>query len=161
MPRPKRQGIPNPHGRPVKLINWDLVDELLLAGCDGAEIAPHFDMHPHTFYDRVQLEKGTLFTDYRLEKKSKGDSILRHSQYKKAIGATDKGDNTLLIWLGKQRLSQRETNEVSVSPETMKTFVSVMDNIREYQDSRKIPPKPPEEPKKFSSPFPKEDDHGS
>lgn len=161
MPRPKREGVPNPHGRPVKEINWDLVDELLLAGCEGTEISPHFDMHPHTFYDRVQIEKGMLFTDYRLEKKSKGESILRHTQFKKAIGVTDKGDNTLLIWLGKQRLSQKENSEISVSPETIKTFVSVMDNIREFQDTRKNPAKPPEQPKKFFSPFPKADDNGS
>ncbi len=136
MPRPKREGIPNRHSRPTKPINWDLVDELLLAGCDGAEIAPHFDMHPHTFYDRVQLEKGMLFTDYRLEKKSKGESILRHAQYKKAIGATDKGDNTLLIWLGKVRLDQRETQEISVAPETTKNFITMMKQLDDLQGKK-------------------------
>lgn len=131
MPRPRRDN-PRPRSRPVKPIDWALVDELLLAGCNGAEIAPHFDMHPTTFYDRVLLEKGMIFTDYSTEKRFKGDSLLRHVQYKKAV----KGDNTLLIWLGKNRLNQRESSEVNVSPETAKTFISVMEQLQRAREDK-------------------------
>lgn len=156
MPRADKPKI-TPNGRPQKLIDWELVDSLLEAGCFGTEIAPHFDMHHETFYDRVQMEKGMGFTEYSSQKRSKGDSLLRKTQYDKAL----EGENMMLVWLGKNRLSQRDTAEISVAQETIKTFVSVMDNIREFQDTRKNPAKPPEQPKKFFSPFPKEDDNVS
>jgi hypothetical protein len=59
-------------------------------------------MHYQTFYDRVCLEKGMGFTEYSQQKKEQGNSILRKVQFKKA----SEGDNTLLIWLGKNRLKQ-------------------------------------------------------
>lgn len=90
--------------RPEKHIDWDKVDRLLIAGCLGTEIAPHFDLHPNTFYDRVLAEKGIGFTEYSTQKKSQGDACLREVQYEKALT----GDNTMLVWLGKQRLNQRD-----------------------------------------------------
>lgn len=90
--------------RPEKTIDWEKVDQLLLSGCYGNEICPHFDMHPDTFYRRV-LEKYNMgFTDYSSLKKSQGDSLLKAKQFEKAM----KLDNTMLIWLGKQRLGQKE-----------------------------------------------------
>lgn len=101
-------------GRPEKPIDWEFLDELLLAGCTGTECASHFDIHPQTFYTRVKEKYGVVFTVYAAEKKEKGISILRFAQYKKAIGLDDKPDNTMLIWLGKQRMGQKE-NQVSVA----------------------------------------------
>jgi hypothetical protein len=95
-------------GRPEKFIDWDRVDQLLMAGCTGIEIAPHFDMHYETFYDRVKEKYKVGFTEYCSLKRQQGESLLREKQYLKALGYTDTGDNTLLIWLGKTRLKQRE-----------------------------------------------------
>lgn len=92
--------------RPEKPIDWKKVDDLLIAGCLGTEIAAHFDMHATTFYSRVEEKYGMSFTLYSSEKKHKGDSLLRAKQFEKAL----EKDNTMLIWLGKQRLSQRENN---------------------------------------------------
>ena len=133
MPRPKKAN-PLPNGRPQKPIDWDRVDELLMAGCMGTEIAPHFNMHYQTFYDRVQLEKGMGFTEYMTEKRSQGEALLREKQYKKALGLTDTGDNTLLIWLGKNRLNQKETPDaITVDAATVKSFVGLMDLISDKQ----------------------------
>lgn len=99
--------------RPLKPIDWDKVDNLLRAGCEGTEIAPHFDLHEDTFYRRCQAEKGVGFTAYRASKRREGDSLLKAKQYEKAMT----GDNTLLIWLGKTRLKQTENAFLSVSEE--------------------------------------------
>lgn len=98
--------------RPEKPIDWKKVDELLVAGCFGTEIASHFDMHHETFYTRVQEKFGVGFTAYASEKKSQGDSILRAVQYKHAL----KGNTTMLIWLGKNRLKQREGEDPKEKP---------------------------------------------
>ena len=98
--------------RPEKPINWEVVENLLVSGCLGTEIAAQFDMHPDTFYRRVEQQYGMGFTDYSSEKRCKGNAVLRAKQFEKAV---KKGDNSMLIWLGKNRLGQKETQE-SVIP---------------------------------------------
>lgn len=99
--------------RPVKPIDWKLVDTLLISGCLGNEIAAHFDMHPTTFYNRVEQQYGMSFTNYSSEKRSKGESLIRHKQFEVAM----KGDKTMLVWLGKNKLGQKETEDKStISP---------------------------------------------
>jgi hypothetical protein len=57
-------------GRPRKPIDWKRVDRLLMAGCKGTEIAPHFDMHYETFYRKVEKKYKVGFTEYsRLKKR--------------------------------------------------------------------------------------------
>ena len=99
MARPKKPHN-NPSHRPAQTINWDLVDEMLMAGSPGTEIAPKFSMHPETFYDRVSREKGVGFTEYSQRVRSSGDGNLRLSYYKSALD----GNTQLLISLGKERL---------------------------------------------------------
>ena len=89
----------------VKPIDWKVVDRLLRAGCLGVEVAANFNIHHDTFYRRVEQEHGLSFTAYQAEKLAEGDSILREVQYNVAV--KDK-DRSLLIWLGKQRLKQKE-----------------------------------------------------
>ena len=90
--------------RPNIPIDWKKVDYFLEGGCLGTEIAAYFAMHPNTFYDRVLEHTGLSFTEYSQQKRSKGDGLLRLKQCEKAL----KGDNTMLLWLGKNRLGQRD-----------------------------------------------------
>jgi hypothetical protein len=118
--------------RPEKPIDWDKVDELLMAGCLGTEIAANYDMHPNTFYDRVVQKYNMSFTDYCSEKRSKGESFLRLVQFKKAV----EGDNSMLIWLGKNRLKQSDSPQEQASNEEMfKQLTSLMEQINALQSS--------------------------
>lgn len=99
-------------GRPKSVIDWKRADELLIAGCPGTEVAAFFGIAPCTLYDRCLADHGIGFTEYSQAKKAKGESLLREVQYKRALGISDKGDNTMLIWLGKQRLEQSEKQKV-------------------------------------------------
>lgn len=133
-----RKPTGRPDGRPVKPIDWDQAERLLEAGCLGTEVAAYFDVHPETFYRRIEEKFGFGFTEFMAQKRQRGCSILRAAQYKKAI----KGDNSMLIWLGKQRLDQRETpNEITVSPETVSHFDDLMKQIRVLQGEAKSPSK--------------------
>lgn len=110
MPRPK-PGERKQRARPQKEIRWDEVDQLLMAHVPGTEIASKFDMHPQTFYDRVLIEKGMIFTDYAARLRDSGKAILRAAQYSKAI----KGSERMLIHLGEHLLGQIRKNEVEHS----------------------------------------------
>lgn len=122
--------------RPEKPIDWKRVDQLLMAGCNGTEIAANFDMHHDTFYRKVEEKHNVSFTAYSYEKRSEGDSLLRKAQFDKAL----KQDNTMMIWLGKQRLEQREpdqrniqTHDITIKEATEK----VIDQITKSHDALK------------------------
>lgn len=104
--------------RPNKPIDWQRVEELLEANCHGTEIASIYGMHPNTFYDRVVQEYGMSFTEFSTRKKETGNAYLREAQYLKAL---DK-DNTMLVWLGKNRLNQSDKSEVVYVSDELKKF---------------------------------------
>jgi hypothetical protein len=97
--------------RPEVTIDWKKADELMLSGCPGTEVAAYFGIHPNTFYRRVEEHYNMSYSDYSSEKKSKGEALIRAQQFAKALGLTEKGDNTLLIWLGKNRLKQKDKED--------------------------------------------------
>lgn len=111
-------------------IDWKKVDDLLISGCMGTEVAAFLGVHPDTLYKRVEAKYKMNFSAYLAEKRSKGESILRSHQYAKALGLTDKGDNTLLIWLGKNRLQQRENLEAINIPPNDKALTELTNEIK-------------------------------
>lgn len=124
--------------RPEAVIDWERMDELLEAGCLGSEIAAFFAIHPNTLYLRTTSKYGMSFSEYSQLKKAKGELALREVQFQKATGKSKKGDNTMLIWLGKQRLNQRESiAEFTVSEEALKPLSAVMGQMTALQEDRK------------------------
>jgi hypothetical protein len=112
----------NPNGRPPAKIDWEKVEELTIAGCLGSEIAGFFAMHPNTFYDHVEKKHGIKFSEFRQQFHSKGDAYLRASQFKKAL----KGDNSMLIWLGKNRLGQKEKSQSEADEELIRKVIQFL-----------------------------------
>jgi hypothetical protein len=123
--------------RPEIPIDWDRVDHLLKAGCLGTEVAATFAMHPTTFYRRVEEKHGMSFTEFLQEKRANGDAAIRNKQYEKALGLTDTGNDTLLIWLGKNRLGQRNEDKLSVVTEEQKAKLENTMDMVTYLQSKK------------------------
>lgn len=90
-------------------IDWNKVDELLEAGCDGTQIAAYLGCHEDTLYIRCQDEQKMAFSAYKAQKRAKGDSTLLTAQFDAAV--KDK-DRAMLIWLGKQRLGQADKSHI-------------------------------------------------
>lgn len=99
----------NGPGRPKANIDWDKVDQYLIAGCSGAEVAGNLGLEKQSIYKYCEEEKGMTFTQYKQLKRAKGDSLLRAAQFKNAMD----GNTTMQVWLGKQRLDQRDKPEES------------------------------------------------
>ena len=121
----------NNGGRPKSDIDWKKVDELLEAGCSGVEIAANIGVSCPTLYDRCQTDNNKLFSEYSQEKQSKGDSILRKVQFDKALT----GDNTILIWLGKCRLKQKEHEDQVITKEVEAKFDQLMKQMQKDKES--------------------------
>jgi hypothetical protein len=130
--------------RPEKLIDWEKVDHLLMAGCKGTEIAPHFDMHVNTFYDKVKEKHNICFTDYSCIKKEQGDSLLKVCQYEKAL----EKDNTMMIWLGKQRLDQREPEAVRAETTHSEPITVAIAETKDLNAPHRVQPESSEVPRR-------------
>lgn len=105
-----------------KEINWEMIDSMLVAGCNGVQCAAAIGIHPETLYDRCKLDKATGFSEYSQAKRAHGDGLLHAAQFQKAY--KDKNP-TMLIWLGKQRLSQKDNEQaggMQLSKETEEKF---------------------------------------
>lgn len=87
---------------------YSFVDRYLEAGCSGAEVASVVGVSPDTLYRRCQAERGANFSVILQQKKAKGEGLLKVKQFLEAM----KGDRSMLIWLGKQRLGQKDRHEM-------------------------------------------------
>lgn len=128
-----------PQGCPPIPIDWGNVDEWLEYGCKGPEISARLGISVDTLYDRTQTEKGVVFSQYASEKRAKGDNLLRELQFKSA----KKGNITMQIWLGKQRLEQKENPGSLVVPQEFaelfaETMKAIADKQREIIDAQQI-----------------------
>jgi len=92
------------------MIDWKLVDDLLISGCLGTEVAAHFGIHAETLYRRCEKDKKVGFSEYLRQKRAKGDCLIREAQFDAAVRGRDRG---MLIWLGKNRLGQSDKAEVA------------------------------------------------
>lgn len=88
-------------GRPRKEIDPNQVLELAKIDCTFSEIAAVLGCSEKTLQRRFVhiIENG----------REQGKMSLRRAQFKKAV---EDGNPTMLIWLGKQRLDQKEKAEV-------------------------------------------------
>lgn len=101
--RPKlKEGEENP----AKLIiNWDKVDNMLVAGMSGVQVAATIGVSLKVLYTRVKKERGMGWAHYAQEKLEKGNGMIHVAQFEKAIN----GKNTdMLKHLGRFRLNQTE-----------------------------------------------------
>src|SRR6185369_11738917 len=98
-------------GRPKKDIDWEVFNNLLQSQCTAKEIAGYFDIHENTLYIRVQEQFGKTYTEYSASQQSKGHSLLRAAQFKKAMA----GNPQMQVWLGKQYLKQKDTNSIELT----------------------------------------------
>lgn len=123
MPRKIEKG---PNGRPKINIDWNEVAKYLEAGSPGTAIASMNGISATTLYERCLQEHGVGFQEFSRQKKAKGNERLRAKQYHEAM----RGDRGMLIWLGKQRLSQKDKHDHEHA-------VSITNNVTLYGD--KIP----------------------
>ena len=94
-------------GRPKVVIDWAKVDKYLMAGCTGTGIAGILGIHEDTFYRACERDNKVGFAAYSQQKGEIGDGMLKFKQFDLAM----KGDVRMLIWLGKQRLDQKDKTD--------------------------------------------------
>ena len=83
----------------------------MLIQCTGEECASILGIDYDTLNNRLKEDTGSGFSDYYAQKSAGGKVSLRRKQYQKAV---EEGNPTMLIWLGKQWLGQKDGAEEAV-----------------------------------------------
>tara|TARA_X000001382_G_scaffold130890_1_gene127628 strand:- start:3656 stop:3976 length:321 start_codon:yes stop_codon:yes gene_type:complete len=94
-------------GRPKKELDINLIEKLASIFCTNQEISTIVGCHPDTLADN--------FSEYLKKGRDQGRISLRRMQYDKA----QSGNTTMLIWLGKQMLGQKDKLETSENNEPL------------------------------------------
>lgn len=136
----KKKEEKHPAHRKRYPINWDEVDKFLMAGASGVQISAVIGITHETLYERCLKEKKVPFSTYSLEKRQKGNSMLLGKQYQVAM----QGNTTMLVWLGKQRLEQKEPKEKDQDNELLLKLIrraicdgTLADLSKQLQDENK------------------------
>jgi hypothetical protein len=88
----------HPGGRPKKIIDYEVVNKLASIMCTQEEIASVLEISART------LQRDEEFCRVYKNALDAGKMSLRRAQMKKALA----GDTSMLIWLGKQILGQKD-----------------------------------------------------
>ena len=97
-------------GRPKAIIDWDVVIAHIKAQCSAVGIASLFGISVDTLYNRCKEDNNIDYSVFSDQKKAEGKELLRKKQYDVAM----EGDKTMLVWLGKQYLEQKEKTETDL-----------------------------------------------
>ncbi|MFA4972858.1 MAG: hypothetical protein WC683_09610 [bacterium] len=110
-------------GRPPITIRWDEFEKLCAMQCTEEEIASWFGCSVDTVERRCKEKYKACFAEVFAEKRGAGKVSLRRAQWQVGV----KGNVTMLIWLGKQYLGQKDRQEIEhggnievLFPESMK-----------------------------------------
>ena len=93
-------------GRPKKEIDKKIFENLCGLQCTLEEIAGVFDCSPDTIERWCKREYKQTFAEVYKKHSAKGKTSLRRTQFKLAEKSA-----AMAIWLGKQWLGQKETND--------------------------------------------------
>lgn len=101
-----------PGGRPRKELTDDDFKKLvsmIRIQCTQDEICNIFDMTAETLNTRLQERGEESFSTLYKKHQDEGRASLRRNQWK----AAEAGNPTMLVWLGKQMLGQRDNMQLS------------------------------------------------
>ena len=93
---------------PITDSDWAKINKLFECNCSIDEAAQFIGVSHDTLEKRIKEKFNLLPSEYKKNKKEKGNATLLMKQYELAID----GDRAMLIWLGKQRLDQADKKEI-------------------------------------------------
>lgn len=121
-------------GRPKIKIDWKEVDKYLICGCSGAQVAASLGICDDTLFKRCIEEKKMNFSDYSAKKRQKGNALLHATQFQVARS----GNTSMLIWLGKQRLEQKENPQSAEKFDgTLGELLDAIKNLKQDKQEKK------------------------
>lgn len=104
--------------RPRKEIDQEQFEKLCELQCTKLEICSWFDTTDKTIESWCKRTYGAGFSEIFKQKRGKGKIALRRAQFQLA----EKGNATMLIWLGRNYLGQKDVPDESIDTEDSDAF---------------------------------------
>lgn len=127
----KKTTTKNKGGRPRKAIDWEQLEKLCAIHCTGEECASVLGVSYDALNDAIKRKGYSGFPEYFKKYSGPGKASLRRMQFR----AAESGNATMLIWLGKQYLGQRDYKyePLSESELPLDKLVEKLAMLREQQ----------------------------
>jgi len=127
----KQTTTKNKGGRPRKAIDWEQLEKLCAIHCTGEECASVLGVSYDALNDAIKRKGYSGFPEYFKKYSGPGKASLRRMQFR----AAKSGNATMLIWLGKQYLGQRDYKyePLSESEIPLDKLVEKLAMLREQQ----------------------------
>ena len=120
-------------GRPRKKLDWKIIEGQATVGATQEEIAAYFECDPDTLCRHCKKEYDITFAEYLEQKRGVGNVALRRKQMQAALA----GSETMLIWLGKNKLGQSNKLETK-NEHTINSFSElVKETLSKIDDDTK------------------------
>lgn len=126
-PKPIEDTTVNKGGRPRIELDFKTIDKLCAIQCTGEEIASVLDIDYDTLNRRLKQETGMSFTEYFIKKSGNGKASLRRRQFELAAN----GNVTMLVWLGKQYLSQSDKSDIMIDEDRVDKLDILLDQFHD------------------------------
>ena len=117
----------NKGGRPRIELDFKTIDKLCAIQCTGEEIASVLDIDYDTLNRRLKQDTGMSFTEYFIKKSGNGKASLRRRQFELAAN----GNVTMLVWLGKQYLSQSDKSDIMIDEDRVDKLDILLDQFHD------------------------------
>jgi hypothetical protein len=95
--------------RTFKPLDWDKIELYLKAGATQKKIAQCLCISEDTLRSRVKQKYGVDYSVFSASLQSKGELLIEAKQFEKALS----GNIQMLLWLGKIRCKQKESDIIS------------------------------------------------
>ena len=117
-------------GRPQIPVDWRKVDQMLMAQCDGVDIAEALGMSADTLYLACKRDHNVTFTVYAQQKRAKGVAHAKLTFYQEAfVGEpVDKARSTRQIFWLKNHGGMADKQEIKTEGEGVQLVVHLPDN---------------------------------
>ena len=99
-----RAKVKKKNGPPLKKIDYKTLDKLCNIHCTGEECAAILGIDYDTLNNRLGDDGHVGFSEYFKKKSANGKASLRRKQIEVALS----GNTTMLVWMGKQQLDQKD-----------------------------------------------------
>lgn len=95
--------------RKPRPIDWEKISRLFEAGANIVQVAAKMQIDRQYLYRRCEEDNGMHLSDFMRNSRDTGDTLIKVAMFKKAMT----GDNTMLVWLSKNRLGYRDKQDVT------------------------------------------------
>ena len=122
----------NPTGRPETPLDWEQFEKLCSLHCTQSEIASFLKVHVDTLRDRAEKHYGEPFSITYKKFLEQGKCSLRRDQRVLA-----KNNAAMAIWLGKQYLGQKDTQQEEFNSTSLEHFNALMSQLLSLQERKR------------------------